>query len=342
MHNNILKNNSTSNPYYIHAAPYINTSAGVRALHLLCHHLNLKGYPSFIAPILKDYYYKTNPNLITPVVTEEVVNLHKQAGKNPIVVYPDIAKGNPLNAKCVVRYLLHYAGFLGGDSSFAKEDLMFTYTKKIGQKLVGRESEVLFMPICNTDIFYPPKSQETRKGSCFYASKYRALHKEAFPGTALSDFPKDSIEITRDLTNSQTTAEVADLLRSSEYFYTYEDTSLITEAILCGCPVVLVKNKFFTDEPLATYELGNEGCTSDLDPKNLEIARESIPIAQQKFFAAVENFWIQLDNFISATQELSLKSDGSECNITLIKRIKKTVPLGRVIKKKLKNYLKKF
>ncbi len=336
MHNNIVNSNDLPNPYYICVPSYSGTSAGIKVLHLLCHHLNLKGYPAFLAN--EESNYATNPELITPIADKNTVILHKQNNKTPIVLYPDITKGNPLNSKCTARYLLHYAGLLGGDSScsFEKEDLIFTYTKQIGQEMGIKEPNVLFMPICNTDIFYPPKNQLPRKGSCFYASKYRM-----FSGEELSEITKDSVEITRGLPDSQTTAEVAELLRRSECFYSYEDTSLITEAILCGCPVILIKSKFFNNDPLAKYELGTEGCSFSTDPESIKNAQDSIPIAQQKFFSAVDKFWSQLDDFIRLTQELSLKTASSECNITLNKKEpkKKRVPIGRLLKKRFKSYL---
>jgi hypothetical protein len=291
------------------------------------------GYPSFLVSYGENNY-RTNHELTTPVATSELIDFHKKNKKNPIVIYPDVVKGNPLNANCVVRYLLHYAGFLGGDSSFAKEDLIFTYTKKIGQKLQREESQILFMPICDTNIFYPPTEGSNRSGSCFYASKYKNFH-----GGELFDITKDSVEITRGLPDSQTTEEVGELLRKAELFYTYEDTSLITEAILCGCPVILIKNKFFDEEPLAKYELGIDGCSFDLDPENIEKAKKSIPLAQKKFFDSVENFWLQLDNFIKLTQELSLKPSTKGFNLKLIPLLqvrKKRTPIGRFIKQKIK------
>ncbi len=333
MHNNILGDNTSKNPYYIFAPSYINTSAGIKALHFLCHHLNLKGYPAFLVTAA-DYYYKINPDLITPIITQEVMKLHQENNKNPIAVYPDVVKGNPLNSKCTVRYLLHYAGFLGGDKEFAKEDLIFTYTKKIGQKMGIKNPQIMFMPICDSDIFYPPANQANRKGGCFYASKYRLLS-----GEEPFEITKNAVEITRNLPNSQTTAEVADLLRRSECFYSYEDTSLITEAILCGCPVVLVKNKFFDGEPLAINELGSEGFSVDTDEKNIEQAHQSIALAQKKFFDAIENFWPQLDNFITLTQELSLKTNSGEFDLRFIPTKKKRTPIGRIIKKKFKDLI---
>ncbi|MFT7098322.1 MAG: hypothetical protein ACJAS6_000174 [Rickettsiales bacterium] len=336
MIDNNISSKTLNNPYYIVAPSFTKNSAGVLALHLLCHHLNMKGYPSFITGF-GECNYKTKPGLITPILDEEIITSHNENKKNPIVIYPDIAKGNPLNANNIVRYLLNYAGLLGGDSSFSQNDMIFSYTKRIAQQAGFDNHQILFMPISNTDIFYPPKDNKARKGSCFYASKYKSFHKGK-----LFDITKDSVEITRDLPNSQTTQEVADLLRKSEIFYTYEDSSLITEAILCGCPVVLIKNEFFDGETLAKHELGIGGCSKDVDPKNIEYAKQTISLAQEQFIKSVDNFWAQLDNFIKITQDHFLKSSFEESEGELLIKLlkKKRNPIGRIIKQQIMDLIK--
>lgn len=328
MQNNIISDQKRSNPYYIMAKQYNGSSAGILVLHLLCHHLNMKGYPAFLATF-GEINYKTKPGLVTPILDEAIIDFHHKNNQNPIVIYPDIVKGNPLNANCVVRYLLNYPGLLGGDSEFSKDDVIFTYTKKIAQKMGAQDSQILFIPISNTDIFYPPEDDIKRSGSCFYASKYQSFH-----NGKLFDITKDSVEITRQLPDSQTTEEVAELLRKSEVFYTYEDTSLIAEAILCGCPAVMVKNQFFNADPLASCELGSEGWAADESLENIEYAKKTIPIARQKFIAAVDNFWLQLDSFIQVTQQVSLKSKSNN-GLKLILAKKKRIPIGRTIKQEL-------
>ncbi len=331
MQNNILSGQKKVNPYYIMARQYNGSSAGIMVLHLLCHHLNMRGYPAFLATF-GEVNYQTRAGLVTPILDNKTINFYTQQKLNPIVIYPDIVKGNPLNASCVVRYLLNHPGLLGGDSEFVKDDIIFTYTKKIAEKMGINTPQTLFMPISDADVFYPPKNQPVRSGSCFYASKYKSFHRGKLFGVT-----NNAVEITRQLSNSQTTQEVADLLRQSEIFYTYEDSSLITEAMLCDCPVVMVKNQFFDGEPLAHYELGNEGYSTNSDPDNIENARKTIPIARQKFIDAVENFWPQFDNFIKITQELSLKNGGDGRKIMLAK--KKRNPIGRVIKQELSDLL---
>ncbi len=328
------------NPYYIVAAKYNRQSAGVKALHFLCHHLNKAGYPAYILnisgmPLFDEDGGYINPDYITPLLTQETFLIHKQSGKNPITVYPDSVRGNPLRSSCIARYLLHYPGHLGGDKeeSFDKNDLIFSYSRKIKESLKRQKTETLFMPICNTDLFNEEGATKNRSGSCFYASKYQDYH-----GGELMDITKDSVEITRSRPDSQTPEEIAKLLKQSEVFYSYEDTSLATEAILCGCPVVFVKNKHFQEKvSIATHEIGSKGTRFSDEDFDLDTLKAEIPEAQSKYYESVDNFWPALDNFIEKTQLHSLKMTRSSKL-----RMSKKVPIGRKIRVFFKSLIAKL
>ena len=325
---NIIPKKKELNPYYIVTTEYTHQSAGVKVLHLLCHHLNKQGYPAFIYDYFAHKKRKSyiNTNYITPVISKEIIKYHKSTNKNPIAIYPEVMRGNPINSNCVVRYLLNYPGLLGGviEDEFDKDDIIFSYSQKIKNSLKNNNSEVLFMPVCDTNIFYEDKNSKIKRiGSCFYASKYQNHH-----NGELFEVTNNSIEITRGLPDSQTPKQIADLFRKSEIFYSYEDTSLATEALLCGCPVMFIKNKFFKQNALASCELGNEGCVYNFNKEDIVNATKNIPIAQKKYFKAVDNYWSMLDNFIKITQEKSFsRSAGNN-----IKFAKKRIPFGRLIK----------
>ncbi|MBU6338591.1 MAG: hypothetical protein KGQ36_01265 [Rickettsiales bacterium] len=303
MINKIIATNNNVNPYYIVSPSYNEKSAGLVVLHRLCHHLNLKGFPAYLIGMgIDNRHHYHNPNLITSFLTDGTAEIHRKHNKTPIVVYPDIIIGNPLNSKCVVRYLLNYPGLLGGDKNFPESDLVFSYTRKIADRANASLDDVLFMPISDSTIFYPPENKNSkRSGSCFYASKYR----DSFEGE-LFDVTNNSIEITCNKEDSQTKQEIAELLRKSEFFYSYEDTSLISEAILCGCPAILIKNKHFKDDPLATYELGRYGMANYDNKEEIERAKDTVEKAQETYFKAVDNFFVQLDKFIDKTQSKSM------------------------------------
>jgi len=316
------------------APGYTNQSAGIKILHLLCHHLNVKGYNAFLVNVMGcsgGRKYDVNTSLVTPLLTDHIAAIHLKNGLKPIVVYPDIVEGNPLHSNCVVRYLLHYPGFLGGQKTFTNDELIFSYTKKIANFVENNAAKnVLFMPICDDTIFYPPAPDSARSGSSFYAAKYVSHNKGK-----LCDITKNSLEIKRG-EGAQTTAEVADILRKSEYFMSYEDTSLITEAILCECPVILIKNDFFDGKTLAEFELGLDGYAFSEKKEDLQRAKTTISQARNNFYAAIDNFWNQLEVFIDETQKHAQKS--GDAKISLDKLVLPGLTF-KSFKKNLKRYI---
>lgn len=285
-------------PYYIVAPPYMRTSAGVRVLHLLCHSLNRKGYTAYILPFPHIPLGRevVAPDLLTPLLTQGVVRSHFERGLTPVMVYPEIITGNPFGAPCVVRYVMNFPGLLGGDKGYAPDELVFSYSKVLAAATRSPEN-VLYMPTTDTRVFTPPPAGQKRQGSCFYANKYKLDYKGL-----LFDITKNSIEITRDLPDSQTPDEIAALFRSCEVFYTYENTALATEAVLCGCPAIFLPNPYLT-EMIALRELGPEGYAWGADAAAVEKARATVGQGTQNYLNTYANYWLELDRFIKQTQK---------------------------------------
>jgi hypothetical protein len=329
MNNLLIKNNN--NPYYIYAPSYAQTSMGIKILHHLCHYLNLKGYPAFLFDFSRLIKFKVNPQLISPILNENVINCHREANLSPIVVYPDVVNGNPLNSNNVVRYILNYAGLLGGQKDFNENELIYCYTKKISDKIDHKNKRILFMPpLINEQIFYQPENDSKRSGGCYYGAKYKEFHKQkTFP------FTDNLIEITRDKKDSHTTKQIGELFRNSEFFVAYEDTSLITESLLCGCPAILLKNNFFDGTQLAEFELSKFGSTNNIDVESIKNARKEIPLFLNNYRKASFEFENQFENFIKDTQNFSLNKNFPDLKQTF----KKDESIGRFFKKKI---IKKF
>lgn len=289
---------SRANPYYIISPPYERVSAGIKALHLLCHHLNLSGHSAYIFMTNREHVAKddqlTQPDFLTPLLTRRIAQDHFQSGRTPIVIYPEIISGNPLNADCVVRYVLNFPGLLGGDKTFSQSDICFSYSNTLA-KSIGHPENILFIPTSDTNIFYPPSSATERSGSCFYAGKYQEVHRgKLFPIT------QNSIEITRN-PELHTPQIIAELFRRSEVFYTYENTALATEATLCGCPAVFLPNPYL-EQIISLEELGQEGYAWGAEPAEIERAKESVPKAIENYNRSVKNFNENLAKFIQKTQ----------------------------------------
>lgn len=281
------------NPYYILAPRYMRTSAGMRALHLLCHTLNQRGQVAYL--VLTSYSATPIcPDLLTPLLTPAIARYHHEKGLTPIVVYWEAITGNPLGAECVVRYVLNFPGLLGGTTTYDSSEILYGYSGVLAEA-VGVPDNVLFVPTVDLAVFHPGPGDQKRSGRCFYAAKYKIVH-----GASVSDDVRDSVEITS--TYPATQAEIAELFRRSERFTCYENTALALEAILCGCPAVFIPNPHLS-ELIALRELGRDGCAWGTDSAEIARATSTVPLVYESYRRACENYWHQLDRFIQVTQD---------------------------------------
>jgi hypothetical protein len=284
----------TRHPFYIVTPNYTHTSGGVKAMHLLCHWLNRIGERAYILAYGGSDTV-VNPDWLTPLLQPPMVEAHDRQGLTPIAVYPEVVAGNPINARCVARYVLNYPGLLGGDKVYAPDELVFGYTRALADS-VSATTPVLHMPLVDRSIFYPGKPR-LRRGAAFYAYKYKDIH-----GQKLFGLPKGAIEITKGRPDSQTPHHIADILRSVETFYAFEDTALSIEAILCGCPAVLMPNPYLKRSNGA-LEYGDDGFAFGDAPEEIERARDTVIAAQFKYEMLLDEFFVQLKTFIATAQE---------------------------------------
>lgn len=286
-------------PYYILAPPYTRTSAGTRCLHTLCHQLKLSGFEAYLYLMKSPLGTVLNANLATPLLTQAIVDRHLASRLQPIAVYPEIIAGNPFNARCVARYILNYPGLLGGPESFDSQEILFAYSKQFGERC-GCPDQLLEVPLVDQALFHPQPVMP-RKGACFYAMKYQHVHKQEVFG-----LPPDATEITRDLANSQTPEEIADLFRSSEAFYLFENSALGTESILCHCPTVLMPNPYL-QKPAGLDEQDWYGLAWGNTEQELSRARATINSATAVYESKLLKFEQQLQQFIALTQSRAAK-----------------------------------
>lgn len=285
-------------PYYIYTPPYMRTSAGVRVLHYLAHSLNQKNYPAYILPqFLLKGLPPVHPELKAPILTQEVVNLHFHEGRTPIVIYPEITYGNPLEAKCVARYILNFPGLLGGSQEFDKNEFLIYFSKDLMPTTHNNESTILFIPPSDPRTFKPPVDNKIRNKKVFYAKKFKKYHHGVLP-----DFTKDCIEITIGEPNSQSISEVVELFQTAKVFFAFENTALAAEALLCGCPVVLMTSPKL-EGIIAKTELGMSGITFNIDDESIGKASEETVNYRLNYLKQFDKYSKDLDYFIKNTQE---------------------------------------
>lgn len=208
-------------PYLILAPDYVNSSAGVRALHLLAHLLNSNGYEAHV---------NSKPN---PLWNESPLVAPTAAGVCPraIAVYPEICdSSNPFQCKFQVRWILNKPGYLSGPTQYDPEELLFVWDEGF---LNLPKDRWLTVDLIEGDLFNKKNRSIAPKKDVVWIGKGPQR------GVKLEEMTKDLTEITKAWPKKR--EQLAQLLKKTRTLYTYDDrTSLILEALLCGCEVVLL------------------------------------------------------------------------------------------------------
>ena len=253
----------------------------------------MTGYNAWILPVPQGDGLVVNPRLQTPLLTMEIAAYHYEKGLTPVVLYPETIQGNPLAAPVRGRWIGNYPGLLGGGTSYDPDEICFAHSRHLA-RVVGASANVLCIPTVDTDVFKPAPGT-TKKGTCFYAGKFQAVHEQSVSG-----LPDGCVEITRSEPASR--AALAALFQRSEAFYCFEDSALINEAALCGCPVVMMKNKFFF-WPLGIEEMGWDGYAWGDDPAEVARATLTVGRAFDNYVRNIPASFAQFHTFTLITQE---------------------------------------
>lgn len=277
-----------ANPYYIYAPNYRETSSGICVMHYLCHALNVSGHEAYVA--LCDV---VNPQLRTPFLTEAIMEQHRRASRVPIAVYPEVIDGNPLGSAVVVRYILNREGFLNGrDVGAADTDLFFYYAEDFMDST--SQGNMLTLPVIDSQLFCPPDQPTERTKSYLY------LHRYPHDQIDFDLLPEDVELLT--FKNAKTLAELAEIFKCAKALYSFEVSTICTEAMLCGCPVIYFKGEHIQALPFTSY-IGDLGATLHDEPGGFERARDTVAGVYGIWLEMESAFWGQLQGFIDLTQQ---------------------------------------
>ena len=227
----------------IWALPFSEKSAGVVSLYRLCERLRFKGYQAFIAGPTGNA-----PDFDAPLIDEDAAK--RLCAMGFAALYPEIVHGNPYGSKNVLRWVLNRPGFLGGDKVYHHDEKLFCFSSYYLPYISNPVAGMLSCPIVNRNIFYPPESEYYRRSvACYYVGKSRWQE-------GICD-PQQTYEITM---QTPARADLGKLLRASRVLYCFDNsTALACEAVMCGCPVVIIPDGTQTRQDLQRLELGTDG-----------------------------------------------------------------------------------
>lgn len=275
-------------PYYVVAPPFNVNSGGIRAMHTLCHALNLAGEEAYVAA------NAVSPALRTPILTDEVAQRHRMLHREPIVIYPEVVNDNPMNARHVVRYLLNIPGFLNkGEITWGTDDMIYAHGTDVVP--AGMHASLLQVPLVDTRIFNKAGVDDhNRSGNLLFINRYLAF------GGQLSSVTNGFTEISF-RAGSRSPEQLARLYQSAEFLFTYEASTACYEALMCGCPVVYLPNDIMLRKPMHNY-LTNAGSAWGNTPEQIDHARRTVSNIPAIYEAINQTFWRELETFVDTTQ----------------------------------------
>lgn len=297
--------------FYVYTPRWTSSSAGIKALHILCHSLNEAGFESFL--VLSDSPRKhasTSSTLFTPVLTPDLLLSHRNSRRKVIAIYSETVPGNPLNANNVIRYLMNYAGLLGGQKKFDKNEYLIFYSSNIESDYYGLTndliaSRVLFLPAVDPDDF-KFKLDEREDFYLLYAGKYRA-----FVGAPPTFKGRKIVELKRHGKQAQSREELIKLLSRCRAVISMENSSIISEAVLSGAPGLFFPNEFL-HEAIAEQELGWGGTGWGVSEDEEAKARSSLIEGRNSYLYQVSIFPNRLTEIISNADRNFEKLDMEE------------------------------
>lgn len=294
-------NNDAKNQTIIVYAPSFNQqSGGCIVLYYLAFLIktNFKNLDVYI-------YDKDNKNLNNEIY-KNYVN-HKNIPKNNITIYPEIIKGNPINSKKCVRYILCELGkHCSKDiyKTWNKEDLIFhhsSFNSKLNNK-INPFSIIYINPIFK-DLGYE------RNNNCFTIRKAFKFYKKI-------NFihPKDSIEIKK-----ENHAQLLEIFNKCKYFYCYDPyTGLSNIALLCGCIPIIPKMDGVSEKEyiksFATYQYENiskiPGTAYGIE--NLEYAEKTVNEGQKLILAQIDRNEGLIKQFVKNIMDPNYKENNEK------------------------------
>lgn len=252
--------------YIIYAPIYNHRSNGIKVLYKLSEELNKRGYDAYMyaAHDPKDERYKY-------IEADKITEKEKE---NDIIIYPETVSGNPLEFQNVVRWILYYPGIIGGDKKYSDYETLFTFSKKY------YDTNVLYVPTIDLDIFRDNGTKKTIDSVFVHkGGKWKDIPELEHLPTITSAWPENK-------------EDLIGLLQKTNILYSYDDcTSLLDEAVLCGCKVKIIRKDGYEDY-VSKYNYEKEN----------------------------QEFQQEIEDFINITQNLNYK--GAIDNLSIYEKIK--------------------
>lgn len=286
--------------YIVYTFSWDENNGGVIFMHNLVHELNRMGERAFLwkaAPIYKPgrrqrlrNWLRPEPMVTNPLLDTPVAH-RRQLSADSIVIYPELVRGNPLQARQVVRWLLYKPGLLH-PFEFGPGEMFFR---------AGAMSDIPDLTGGAPDLYlwkihpvYRNENRPDRKGVCYMVRKGK--DKPRIPETEAPD----AICI-----DGLSHAEINEVFNRCDTFTSYDEATMYSQfAVICGCTSVVVPGMFASrEEWAAQHPNGRFGIAYGTHPAELDHARTTCHLLLEDLRRKEKESLETVENFVRLTRQ---------------------------------------
>lgn len=256
--------------YLIYTFPWDENVGGIIFMHNLVHELNASGEKALLwkaGPVYDPgirgrlrLWLRPEPMTLNPLLNTPVAR-RRDLTSDSIVVYPELVRGNPLEAQNVVRWLLYKPGLLHPYAFSSKEMFFRAGAMSDIPELTGGATDLYLWKINPT---YRNENRQGRKGICYMVRKGK--EKPRIPETETADATQ---------IDGMSHEEVNEVFNRCDTFYSYDEATMYSQfAAISGCTSVVVPGMFGSrGEWVGQHPNGRYGIAYGNSPEELEHAR---------------------------------------------------------------------
>lgn len=280
--------------FYIQAPDFNQSQPWAVQLHGLCHLLNRLGHEAYLTGCTT-----SSGHLWTPHLLPSAQAAHYRAGRLPITVRMYAGSGTThkgAHAGLLVQYLPEGL-FLNGVEQTEGQVLLHLSSSS------SQESTALSLrlPWADVTLFHSNTNVARDGAPLLYAEHVHAQNEKIRPEHAQLQ------DISPSVVGTLSAIERAQLLRQAQCLYVYEISNIVTEARLCGCPVVYVSNDMALTTPPNGYwnAHGTVWNQHELNVEQQQTLAADLQEFSQRYQALVAHSQQDVEQFAQVAQTLA-------------------------------------
>ena len=234
----------------IYSYPFNWRYGGLVVLNKLADLISKLGYDTYII----DKEKKSEKGKAIRILRVEAFEIVKN--QNTIVIYPEIVRGNPLNAPHVARWVLYFPGINGGDKIYDDSEFIFTYNPEF---VAGTDySLVPVIRVVDTmaNQFYDMGLTRTKDAILVKKGSHNLERRRQLYLDPAIKFLYGLESADQMIKDSQSMSEFNQKLNQIRYFISYDHhTYHNVLAALAGCKSIVIpeegksRQEFFSENP---------------------------------------------------------------------------------------------